>query len=77
MNWNEEPSSSHDCAQLQTQSDEALMALVQANRHDAMALLFARYRRLVQNVAWRILHDELEAEDLVQSVFLEIFQSVL
>ena len=76
MNWNEEPSSSHDCAQLQTQSDEALMALVQANRHDAMALLFARYRRLVQNVAWRILHDELEAEDLVQSVFLEIFQSV-
>ena len=69
-------SSSHHCTQLQTQSDEVLMALVKAKRHDAMALLFARYHRLVKHVAWRILRDRYEAEDLAQSVFLEIFQSV-
>lgn len=62
-------------APLHAQSDEALMELVQSNHHDAMGVLFSRYRRLVQNIAWRILRDNEEAEDLVQSVFLEMFQS--
>jgi len=61
--------------ELKPLSDEDLIALVRAKSHDAMTLLFDRYRRLVQTVASRILRDSGEAEDLVQSVFLEIFQS--
>lgn len=56
-------------------SDEALMTLVQEGHSDALAVLFGRYRCLVLNVAWRILRDVGEAEDLVQSVFLEILRS--
>jgi RNA polymerase sigma-70 factor, ECF subfamily len=56
-------------------SDESLMTLVKEGQSDALAVLFSRYRCLVLNVAWRILRDVGEAEDLVQSVFLEILRS--
>src|SRR6266853_524140 len=61
--------------ELRSLSDEALMTHVGGGHQDALAVLFCRYRRLVLNVAWRILHDMGEAEDLVQSIFLEILQS--
>jgi RNA polymerase sigma-70 factor, ECF subfamily len=61
--------------QLAPLSDEALMAHLQAGRQDALAVLFDRYHRLVLGVALRILRDSGEAEDLMQAVFLEIFQS--
>ena len=51
-----------ECAELQVRSDEDLMALIRAKSHD------------VQSVACRILRDSHEAEDSVQSVFLEIFE---
>ncbi len=56
-------------------SDEALMLHLSAGHHDALGVLFDRYHRLVMNVALRILRDSNEAEDLMQSVFLEIFRS--
>ena len=56
-------------------SDEALMLHLSAGHHDALAVLFDRYHRLVLNVALRILRDCSEAEDLMQSVFLEIFRA--
>src|ERR1035437_840026 len=56
-------------------SDEALVAHLHAGHHDALAVLFDRYHRLVLSIALRILRDAGEAEDLMQSVFLEIFQS--
>ena len=55
--------------------DDALMKFVKEGHPDALAVLFDRYRRLVLSVAWQILRDKGEAEDLVQSVFLEILQS--
>jgi len=55
--------------------DDTLMAHVRDGNPDALAVLFDRYRRLVLSVAWHILRDRGEAEDLVQSVFLEILQS--
>jgi RNA polymerase sigma-70 factor (ECF subfamily) len=58
-----------------TMSDEVLMTIVKEGHSEALAILFARYRCLVLHVAWRILHDVGEAEDLVQSVFLEILGS--
>jgi RNA polymerase sigma-70 factor, ECF subfamily len=66
---------SADWLELRLLSDEALMTHVGGGHPDALAVLFCRYRRLVLNVAWRILHDRGEAEDLVQSIFLEILQS--
>jgi RNA polymerase sigma-70 factor, ECF subfamily len=55
--------------------DDVLMTYLKDGHQDALAVLFNRYRRLVLSVAWHVLRDRGEAEDLVQSVFLEILQS--
>lgn len=56
-------------------TDDALMSFLKEGQPEALAVLFDRYRRLVLSVAWQILRDRGEAEDLMQSVFLEILQS--
>jgi RNA polymerase sigma-70 factor, ECF subfamily len=56
-------------------SDEVLMQHIAGGHADALAVLFDRYHRVVMNIAMRILRDAGEAEDLMQSVFLEIFRS--
>lgn len=55
--------------------DELLMAHLQAGHADALSVIFDRYYRLVLSVAMKILRDLGEAEDLMQSVFLEIFKA--
>jgi RNA polymerase sigma-70 factor, ECF subfamily len=55
-------------------SDERLMEQVQQGTQEALALLFRRHGRTVFNVAWRILRDHSEADDLRQEVFLYIFE---
>jgi RNA polymerase sigma-70 factor, ECF subfamily len=62
-------------AQLVLMSDDALMLQLKEGNGGALAVLFDRYHRLVMKVATRILRDTGEAEDLMQSVFLEIFRS--
>src|ERR1700688_3081191 len=62
-------------AELASMPDDIVMGYLQGGNNDALAVLFDRYHRLVLNVALRILRDRGEAEDLVQSVFLEIFRS--
>jgi RNA polymerase sigma-70 factor, ECF subfamily len=62
-----------DFAHLARLSDEALMAHLQAGHGDALAVLYDRYHRLVISVALRILRDTGEAEDVMQAVFLEIY----
>jgi len=54
-------------------SDELLLNQVGDGDREALALLFRRYARSVRNVAYRILRNEAEADDLVQEVFLFIF----
>jgi RNA polymerase sigma-70 factor, ECF subfamily len=56
-------------------SDERLMQAVCAGNGDAFAVVFKRYHRLVHTVALRILRDAAEAEDVTQTVFLEIFRN--
>lgn len=56
-------------------SDESLMTHLQAGHVDVLAVIFERYYRLVLSVAMKILRDVGEAEDLMQTVFLEIFKS--
>jgi RNA polymerase sigma-70 factor (ECF subfamily) len=60
-------------SQLKELSDEALMSHIEASDADALAVLFDRYHRLVFNVAFKILHNAAEAEDVLQTVFMEIY----
>ncbi len=62
--------------QMQSLSDEELMTNLRAGHHDALAVIVDRYQRLVWSVAQKIVHDESEAEDVVQIVFLEFFQKM-
>ena len=57
-------------------SDEELAAELAGGRHDALTVLFDRYHKLVFSVAFRMVHDPAEAEEVVQIVFLEIFRAL-
>jgi RNA polymerase sigma-70 factor (ECF subfamily) len=58
-------------------SDTELLARLVAGDHSSLAVIFDRYHRLVFSVAVRILRDEGEAEDVVQTVFLNIFEDAI
>jgi RNA polymerase sigma-70 factor, ECF subfamily len=60
---------------LHRETDEELVAALVSGCHDAITVLFDRYSRLVFRVAERILRDPGEAEELLQIVFLSVFQS--
>jgi RNA polymerase sigma-70 factor (ECF subfamily) len=51
------------------------MRLVAAGRQDALTVIFDRYHRLVFSVASRIVRDAGEAEEVVQTVFLDIYRA--
>src|SRR2546423_9175731 len=53
-------------------SDSDLIEHLKNGFHQALGILFLRYRRLVLAVSLRILRNNGEAEDVVQDVFLEI-----
>lgn len=56
-------------------SDEELIQSVTAGCTDALTVLFDRYHLLVFSVATRIVRDPGEAEEVVQTVFLDIFRA--
>ncbi len=63
-------------ATMETQpaTDEALMASLRAEQKDALAEIFRRYSRLVYSIGLRVLRDAGEAEEVVQEVFLYLYQ---
>jgi RNA polymerase sigma-70 factor, ECF subfamily len=60
----ERGSSPNDC------SDETLLAKICSGDREALAMLFRRHAAHVRNVGRQILRDRVEADDLVQEVFL-------
>ncbi|MCU1226208.1 MAG: polymerase sigma factor [Edaphobacter sp.] len=54
-------------------SDETLLEQVCQGAQEPLGILFRRHARTVRNVAYRILRNEAEADDLVQDVFVFIF----
>jgi RNA polymerase sigma-70 factor, ECF subfamily len=54
--------------------DEALIAQICEGTREALAILFRRYARLVRGVAYRVLRDASEADDLLQDVFVLIYR---
>jgi RNA polymerase sigma-70 factor (ECF subfamily) len=53
-------------------SDEALIVRVCDGDKEALASLFRRHARIVRGVAYRVLRDTSEADDLLQDIFLLI-----
>ena len=50
--------------------DEELMARICQGNREALAILFHRYARAVRGIAYRILRDASEADDLLQDIFI-------
>ncbi len=61
---------------LQNVPDPELIRQLRSGNNDAFAVIVDRYQRLVLTVALRIVKEECEAEDVVQTVFLEVFKNV-
>lgn len=57
-------------------TDEELLLHAKAGEQDAMAVLVNRYQRMLWNVAAKIVQDSTEAEDVVQAVFMDLFQKM-
>jgi RNA polymerase sigma-70 factor (ECF subfamily) len=55
-------------------TDEQLMKMIQARHAEALNLLHGRYVALVKSWSLQVLHNMSDAEDLVQEVFLEIWE---
>jgi len=55
-------------------TDEALMAQVQAGDHQAFSELVRRHTQKFFNLAFRSLHNEADAQDVVQACFLKLWQ---
>ena len=54
-------------------TDEDVMEQLRNGNPDALPILFDRFHRLVLKIALRILRDAGEAEDVMQEIFLEIY----
>src|SRR5579864_1412151 len=67
----------HGAQSLQAMSDESLCNEVTKGRYEAYLVLFDRYWRQVFRLANAVLHDEGEAEDVAQALFLEVHKNML
>src|SRR5260370_23685076 len=54
-------------------SDVDLMLGIQSGDADALSHLYDRYNGIVKALILRIIHNETEADDLLQEVFMEIW----
>src|SRR5579864_8442362 len=63
-------------SQLRALGDSDLMDALRRGCNDALAVLFERHSALVFRIARAILHDDGEAEETVQRVFLDVFRAV-
>ena len=61
---------SRQSAVLDAPVDETLVSLICEGDREALASLFRRYARVVRGVAYRVLRDASEADDLLQDIFL-------
>ena len=68
-------SSSERWRLLNEQTDEQLAGTLMNGEQDALTVLFDRYHGLVYSIAFRIVRDSGEAEEVVQTVFLDFFRA--
>jgi len=56
------------------ESDQRLLARVRENDQAAMAVLFERYSAMIYSVAFRVLNDSGNAEDVMQDVLFKVWR---
>jgi RNA polymerase sigma-70 factor (ECF subfamily) len=56
------------------QTDEQLISAISKGEESAIEVLYERYHRYAYALAYRILHDPLASEDIVQDAFLSIWR---
>ena len=56
--------------------DRALVEAAQRGDHEAFSALVTRHQRYVYNLAYRLLHDAHEAQDLAQEAFLRAWKAM-
>src|SRR5678816_723103 len=54
-------------------SDFELMKGIQAGDPDALSQLYDRYNGILKALILRVIHNEAEADDLLQEIFMEIW----
>src|SRR5436190_13654281 len=55
-------------------SDLELMTAIQGEDADALSQLYDRYNGILKALILRVIHNEAEAEDLLQEIFMEIWK---
>src|ERR1700704_2557410 len=55
-------------------SDLELMLAIQAGEPEALSQLYDRYNGILKALILRVIHNEAEAEDLLQEIFMEIWK---
>ncbi len=55
--------------------DLGVLSDIQSGSQDAMARFFDRYSKMVYSVALRVLKDSGEAEDVMQEIFVQVWQN--
>jgi RNA polymerase sigma-70 factor (ECF subfamily) len=56
-------------------ADEDLMPLVEVGDAEALAALYDRYGRMAYSLAYRMMGEKQEAEDVVQEAFIKVWRS--
>src|SRR5229473_4057014 len=67
----------HGPEQLRTDSDEVLCRKISTGDQEAFLVLFDRYWQDVFRLAYSVLRNTAEAEDLIQALFLEVHTTML
>jgi RNA polymerase sigma-70 factor (ECF subfamily) len=63
-----------DAAGLADASDETLMRAISDRRQFALRELYQRYGKTIKAVVVRVVHEEAEADDVLQEIFLQIWK---
>ncbi|MEO7166136.1 MAG: sigma-70 family RNA polymerase sigma factor [Spartobacteria bacterium] len=63
-----------DMAGLAEASDETLMQAITERHQVALGELYQRYRKTLKAVVARVVHEEAEADDVLQEIFLQIWK---
>ena len=54
--------------------DAALMGAIASRNPDALSLLYDRYSGILKALIIRVIHDDAEADDLLQEIFMQIWR---
>ena len=66
-------SAAQNAAMLAAADDETLMAMLVQNNTQALQVLHDRYHAMLKSIIIAVIHDETEADDVLQEVFIQLW----